>query len=732
MSAQDSNKRIKLNLERSLERLPFDITQKAEEIYLPDGNSSEKLKRKIKVIADAAGDYYDQYTENAASSEEPTDGSTTATTTGKDITFAQEESGGGMAISSAAMTAAANMKVTSPQGIYSKLWHAQSEIGIALDVLNIIISSFQQPPGSSGTGAASTFPNNTPPTALPPGSLKCEYVPKPILVSAQIQNEKLALGAKRQQLRNAADILLQGAQKLKRVVADEDQFWASALRLRRNNWCLVSSRGGKPGYPQQGHVHLPHGNRLGAGSQLFVHYGFKDVGSLYGERAYAELVRNPLPHGELAGEAKTMELFFPNKTGKVLIMSLIQQGSNHIHGPKEPKGRRGNTLHTQLLEAQDSLFDGELFHDLVNEARTMANSVTIVDNEILVSINDELELRIAYRCPTSEELRSNKSPKTDLTRRLDSIADTLRYAIQLIQHRRYRQNIKERIDNFFKSSRPGGGRTAGSFGQIQQTLQQRPTSMLSMMLQMLQYYSFARKVRDVLTRSTWNLRQSWWEPIHLQSVDIKFPTTLSFNNSSTISLRKASVYGLGTAVSIRVGKKASPIRFVVRSQPVPCVVLQLPDRPPAPLTHIAEFEKVLEQELTCRAIGRTCDVLNSITTWSESMPGLHSPKFVIDIEQHCVGVFAIRKGDGAIRVSNVHLDVDMRADRAISIVITCNQDRFKSKRLFLEDQTLNGSSLPSLEESYHSASTSARGSGGHTMETFRSWLQRNILAELEF
>ena len=35
MTAEDSNKRIKLNLERSLDRLPFDITQKAEEIYLP-------------------------------------------------------------------------------------------------------------------------------------------------------------------------------------------------------------------------------------------------------------------------------------------------------------------------------------------------------------------------------------------------------------------------------------------------------------------------------------------------------------------------------------------------------------------------------------------------------------------------------------------------------------------------------------------------------------------------
>ncbi|KAF9908591.1 hypothetical protein EC991_009736 [Linnemannia zychae] len=285
MNSLESNKRIKLNLERSLERLPFDITQKAEEIYLPDGDPSEKLKRKIKIISDAAGDFYDQYTDNAASKEALASGASGAVTNSSNSRVVVQSGSSGSVVTTSpapAAAAVANARVSSPQGLYSKLWHAQSEIGIALDVLNIVISSYQSLHGAGGTGPGSTFPTNPPITALPPGSLKCEYVPKPVLVSAQIQNEKLALGAKRQQLRNAADILMQGANKLRGVMVDEDEFWAGALTLRKNNWCLVSGRGGLSGHLQQGpHLHLQHGSRLGAGSQLFVHYGFRDGKGLH-------------------------------------------------------------------------------------------------------------------------------------------------------------------------------------------------------------------------------------------------------------------------------------------------------------------------------------------------------------------------------------------------------------------------------------------------------------------
>ncbi|KAG0251952.1 RNA polymerase II mediator complex subunit [Mortierella polycephala] len=695
MESQQPEKRIKLFLERSIERLPFDITQKAEEIYLPDGDPAEKLKRKIKTIADAAGDNYDQFTDNVVSSQEAgqqqQEGDTVALAKDKDSsTVAEEKDAEAMVAPSAppAASAVANTRVTSPQGIYAKLWHAQSEIGMALDVLNIIIASYQVPAGATGSaGIVTSLPNpNTPLTALPPGSLKCEYVPRtPLPVSTQIANEKLALGGKKHHLRNASDILMQGAQKLKKVMADEDQFWAGALRLRKNNWCIVS---GKPGSGHHHHHHHQgshhqhhhhHGNRLASGSHLFVHYGFRDVGSLYGERAYAELVRNQTAASDtgVTGKAKSIELHIPNKTGKVLIMSLVQQGAPHIQEPRKgSKYRDKRTLHCQLLEAQDTLIDGELFHELINEARTMGHSISIVNNEIFLPINDELELKIAYRAPTPEDRATtsllsppsppslSSSPSLAATtatlsssphsfaagpKCLEGTAHILQCAMHLLLHRRHRQNIRERSDSFFKSSRPGGGRTAGSFGQIQQTLQQRPSTMLSMTLQVLQYYSFSRRIREVVDRITRHLKQSWWESISVHSVDVKLPPSsanpLSRQSAATTTMPS---YGMGSAVSIRMGSQAPAVRFVMRSHPAPGVVFQLPDRPSAPIMHVAEFERVLEQEMVDRAMGRICEVVNSIESWIDSLPGFQSPKFVIDIERRCIGVFQIPPHSGVV------------------------------------------------------------------------------------
>ncbi|KAI1302434.1 hypothetical protein EDD11_005600 [Mortierella claussenii] len=352
-----------------------------------------------------------------------------------------------------------------------------------------------------------------------------------------------------------------------------------------------------------------------------------------------------------------------------------------------------------------------LINELMNEARTMSNSVSIVDNEIFLPVNDELELKVAYKSSDqykevvdsnttspsscmSTSLSSSQSAKAgvpenvinsyqsfdhevnnnnqykdgngenntdedDLARSLDRTASILRCAMQLLQHRRYRQNIKERTDSFFKSSRPGGGRGAGSFGQIHQTLQQRPTAVLSATLQALQYYSFSRRIREVLAKTTRNLRQSWWEPIYVHSIDVRSPPTttativaspndpsVAATTAAGLSIMSSNIKaipssGMGCAVSILLGSKTAAVRFVLRSHPAPCVIPQLSDRPSAPIMHVAEFERVLEQELASRAICRICDVLNSVQVWSSAVPQMRNVKFVIDIDQRCVGVFKL-------------------------------------------------------------------------------------------
>ncbi|KAF9338274.1 hypothetical protein BG006_006616 [Podila minutissima] len=683
MSDQPEQKRIKLFMERSIERLPFDITDKGEELYIPDGDPSEKLKRKIKTIVDLAGDHYDDFTENLPKPQEPgqdENASETATGAKKEVVIAENVD---QPSSTPVILASINaQRVTTPQGVYGKLWHAQGEIRIALDVLTTIIASYQ----TANIKDSQQYP-------LPPGTLKCEYVTKATVpLSNQISSEKLALGSKKNHLRKASQILMQGADNLKKVMENEDQFWEGALRLRKNNWSIGSKSGGA----------APRVNRLGTGSQLSVYYGFGDVGSLHGDRNYAvaDLIRSQVPLDSDATNSN-IELFIPNQTGKVIVVSL-----------------------------------------LVKEARIMTNSVSIVDNEIFLPINDELELKISHRKPTDAELsippteNANSNKDNQLCSSLAGTADIFRYAMQLIQHRRYRQNIKERSDSFFKSSRPGSGRAPGSFRQFQIALTQRPTNMLSTALQTLQYYTFSRRIREVLAKVSRSLGDSWWEPVSIHSVDIKPPTpspavtqgAVSAGSSAPVSglastANKAPNYSMGAAVSIRVGQTSGSLRFV--------------------------FEKTLEQELAVRAIRKICEIVNSIENWTgQPEGGMPSPRFVIDIDKRCVGVFQIPvKANGyghgrPIQSATVILQLYMKSGEPTTIGLTCTQGGMsKTIRLHLEDELRHFSSGLDLDSdivhphddsfTFTQHSTfSTQGSPLQSTEGFRSWLQQKIRGQL--
>ncbi|KAI1302435.1 hypothetical protein EDD11_005601 [Mortierella claussenii] len=126
MAAQHSDKRIKLFLERSIDRLPFDITQKAEEIYIPDGDPTEKLKRKIMTISAIAGDKYDNFTDNIVAAAENIQEGDKQSVGLKDQEGTSGAENDGESSATATVPAAASSataRVTSPQGIYAKLWY---------------------------------------------------------------------------------------------------------------------------------------------------------------------------------------------------------------------------------------------------------------------------------------------------------------------------------------------------------------------------------------------------------------------------------------------------------------------------------------------------------------------------------------------------------------------------------------------------------------------------------
>ncbi|KAG0228385.1 RNA polymerase II mediator complex subunit [Actinomortierella wolfii] len=944
MSLPPAEKRIRLNLERSSSRLPHDVTDKAEEIYIREGDPAEKLTRKITKVWETAAGKFDEFTEELAKK--------IALEEQEEADEKEEEAQGGASSAAAAakkrklkarketdIDASENRLVPRPgsteavdirKEIYGRLWHAQGEIRIALDVLNIIISSYQNPTASAGTagggatataggaaaggaggpgGAMSSNAVNTQ-QILPPGTLRCEFTSNTTVEAAtQIQKEKMAIGGKKLQLKVARDILVQGAQKLQSVVSSEDNFWNSALRLRKNNWCIVSAKPGAGGPLMHGHHRLAHG------SQLYVHYGFRDVGSTFPEQAYAEIIRVPS-----SGKDKTLnsiDVLIPNQTGKVVSFSLVPQGTPHTtrhsinSGKQIMQAGKNKSIHAQLHDAQTSIFDAELFQEFINEARSMTYSVNIVDNEIFMPINDDLELKISYRsdstnASTSTNSTSNESSdtpssntttipkdsvaamttKTEATTpfpishlsneptkagsnfptvHLDRTAEILKCCMRLAQHKRHRQNIQEKRDSFFMRSRPGaaiggsgtgasaGGGSSGSggagggaggsagapgaggvpgtTGATATTADGTVTStggtgagvggggaganattvaggaagvggagsggsggvvslggggsgtggvnsggsninnpyMLNATLHLLQYYSFSRRIREAVDRVMRPFSIAWWEPVEVHTWDMKQPPVTSGASGSSLSLdvaasssssarprnplssvvsassASASSSGLtsgnkdrggrtgyrgmvsavmGTAVSIRLGAESAALRFVMRSHPTPCVVVQLADRPSVPIKHAAEFEQILRQELALRAVDRLCNVLNSIKNWSSPEKGgsVQAPKWIVDIERQCVGVFKTATTAASKNTTTnlviLHLD---------------NESRELGLRIkFLVQKGGAAAGSPNKWTRYVSLEDGVSHRPLRTEEAFKTWLVAFIAQELGF
>ncbi|CAG8831730.1 10586_t:CDS:2, partial [Gigaspora rosea] len=106
------------------------------------------------------------------------------------------------------------------------------------------------------------------------------------------------------QLKNSANILLLAASRLNDIVNNEKTFWNEMLSLRERHWSL--RRGDK---------------EKNIGQQIFVHYGYADVGSIHGDISKAQILRSP--------DEKQVAVSLPQKPKKAVKLRL-QQRSNSL------------------------------------------------------------------------------------------------------------------------------------------------------------------------------------------------------------------------------------------------------------------------------------------------------------------------------------------------------------------------------------------------------------------
>lgn len=99
------------------------------------------------------------------------------------------------------------------------------------------------------------------------------------------------------------------------------------------------------------------------------------------------------------------------------------------------------TIESRILQARDTVYEEELFHELVREARAIASfGVTTRQNLIKVPASDELEILLDL----VDADEDNSQPEHDTTQRGTTLAEGLAHTIRILLSYAHRQNMRRR------------------------------------------------------------------------------------------------------------------------------------------------------------------------------------------------------------------------------------------------------------------------------------------------
>ncbi|KAI9259659.1 subunit 17 of mediator complex-domain-containing protein [Phascolomyces articulosus] len=444
---EPQSKRIKLSLEPTVDKAPTDINDQGVEIYQDDPSLPEKLMERVDRIWFERGDWKNITEESLKASiqnNDENDGE--ANDTINDI----------QSVAPAAQQQQQQQQqqpgfdiVKVRDSVVNKLFHAKSEIDVALDVINILLA--QNRPGVLAKDAV---------LPLPAGSLHATYVAKPKPTSkAQLESAQLTLGLKRKQQRTASEFLRSSAKNLKKLVEVEQTFWDEALDLRRNNWLMQANTAPST----MGGLSVSN-----AGTSFLVRYGYTDVGSDFSEVSFGEFSRT---ESEDENTDTQTQLNLPHNVQRRLVANVrkchmerlarqFELSFEVIMGMSE-KDEEGETknepipslsldtlqskIQQQLVEAQATIFDAELYSAVLSEAQSLANTndVHFADEEIIVNVDGHVDLAIqrVHKPNNSDGDDTIKTTTTTKSTTQQMAGRTLDLALRLLLIQRHRYNM---------------------------------------------------------------------------------------------------------------------------------------------------------------------------------------------------------------------------------------------------------------------------------------------------
>ncbi|KXT05496.1 hypothetical protein AC578_3740 [Pseudocercospora eumusae] len=242
---------------------------------------------------------------------------------------------------------------------------AHQQILLSLDMMSLLESKYA--PAQAKTTMSPALSN-----AAPTGTLAADVWHRmPQDKAREAQDDALAYKARMKYLQQSADDLLTASKRLEDNVRKETMFWDQILDVTNKGWSV--SR-------------IPIGQK-GQQRLLGVHFGFAGCRPEF-TRGIAALV--PDSEGNIRLERgvgtkpKALRVIL-KKDGEVIGQSTL---------PKLPDAEE-TTLESRIRHARDSVFDEELYHEMLREARTLRSYDVKMSRGIEIPVHDytlEVEL----------------------------------------------------------------------------------------------------------------------------------------------------------------------------------------------------------------------------------------------------------------------------------------------------------------------------------------------------
>ena len=283
---------------------------------------------------------------------------------------------------------------------------------MALDFVSLVLSKHAPATAESTMSPALR-------QAVPRGSLNCQLMTNnpPSMAESKAAHsisETYTLCGFSQ----AAEKLTEAASRLEGEADQESKYWKEVLLIQKKGWPLSKL----PGDP----------------CALAVHFGFQDAAPAYRSRGFAVLARNP--DGTLRLDHNPLR---PNPVR--VRASIVREGSTcGCSSASTSSGEADSvvvaaSIDQQILQARDTLFEDELFHELGREARLLANhGVTMSLKQIKVPMDDETHLQLDLKESES------KHPAKESSKQDQSLAEAISLGLRILLSHAHEINLLRR------------------------------------------------------------------------------------------------------------------------------------------------------------------------------------------------------------------------------------------------------------------------------------------------